>query len=188
MDIGKLIENSQLIENLNINNLTEEQYEILNCIWIAIRDNDYNELENIKNQFIEANKIEHYDKVIKMAKEINKDYEKFELFRNNDVNDEKKVFLINQIFNNFILVNKGVSIKSLINDEKISDELLDEVSYWLYAAVDYCIANNYDGNKLVLLLAETYKMDKNILEELKTLYNNNIMMLKINYIIKNINN
>jgi len=188
MDIGKLIKNTQLIENLNINNLTEEQYEILNYIWITIRDNDQNELEKIKKQFNDANMIEYLDMVIKIAKEINKDYEKFELFRNNDINDEKKIFLINQIFNNFILVNKGISIKSLINDEKISDELLDEISYWLYAAVDYCIANNYDGNKLILLLSETYKIDKNILEELKTLYNNNIMMLKMNYIIKNLNN
>ena len=188
MDIGKLIKNSQLIENLSVNNLTEEQYGILNCIWIAIRDNDCNELDNIKNQFKEANKIEYYDKVIKIAKEINKDYEKFELFRSNDINDEKKVFLINQIFNNFILVNKDVSIKSLINEEKINDELLNEVSYWLYAAVDYCVANNYDGNKLVSLLNETYQINKSILEELKTLYNNNIMMLKINYIIKNQNN
>lgn len=156
----------------------EEKNELLNYFWVAIRDEKEEDLEEIKKYLSEKNKIELYNEIKDCAKKVNKEYYDFDYFRNNSVSDVNKIYLINLIFTDEILINKG-TLENLVIPE-LPKEKLTSICYWISRVVYFCINYNYDGNEVVNTLNEYYHIEKKVLEDLKRLYNDNILMLKIN--------
>lgn len=156
----------------------EEKTELLNYFWTAIRDGKEENLEEIKNYFKKYNKAELFEKIKNSAKEVNKEYYDFEYFRNNEISDMNKIYLINSIFTDAILVNKGTVENYSIPG--VNQETLASMCYWIARVVYFCVNYNYDGNKLVDTLYDYYHIEKKLLEDLRELYNDNLLMLKIN--------
>lgn len=164
--------------------MSDEESDFLQLFWISIRDNNKEIINKIEEDFNNNGKTELFDSILEEAKKRNQEYYDFEYFRNENIDDIKKEFLLNSIFKEYILIDKRNLDKFV--DKDISMECLISISSCIESIIFFCVANNFDGYKVVEILVEHYKIKESLLLQYQSLYEENILMLKLNFIIRNI--
>ena len=185
MEFQKILDSIIVLNDFQIDD-NEEKNEFLNYLWVLIRDDKKEEFEKIKKYFDEKDKKDLFKKIVDSAKDINKEYYDFDYFRDEKISDMNKIYLLNIIFTDDILINKGTVDKFVIPE--ISKEKMNSICYWITRAVYFCVNYNYDGNKVVDILNEYYHIERKLLDDIKKLYNENILTLKINNLTMLLNN
>jgi len=143
MEFQKLFDSIIASNDFQIDD-SEEKNQLINHLWVIIRDDKKEEFEKIKKYFDEKNKKDLFNKIIDSAKEINKEYYDFDYFRDEKISDMNKIYLLNTIFTDDILINKGTVDQFVIPE--ISKEKINSICYWITRAVYFCVNYNYDGN------------------------------------------
>ena len=188
MDYVKIISNIMLDDDINKLRYDDNELEFMYKFWDYIRYNDYENIDKIKNIFIEKRTINEYNLFVRIIKKLNSDFYAFEYFRDEKINNLNKIFLLNKIFKEFCLSNcENELVLFMTNELKIDQNVSNEILYWFLEALDFSIQNNYNGKRFINILEETYLLKETILVDLIKLYDDNLMMLKLNYIIKKLN-
>lgn len=186
MEFSKLLKKIISMEKYpSIKKITEEEFELIQLFWRSIRDNDNDLTKEIEDYLINNDREDLIKTFKDLAIKHNKEYYYFEYFRNKDIEEFKKEYLLNSIFKEYILIDKRTLEKFI--DKKLTFKEIMNITKWIERIVYFCIENNYDGSKVVEILNENYKIDPQILAQFEALYNENIMTLKTNYIIRKLN-
>lgn len=164
-------------------------------ISLTMLDNDNtlaNELFSLvrtkdKNYFIKNGYTsEQYESLLNYYYNKRKDYFVLSYFRdkNNDI-DLKRIKL-NSIFMNCIVTN---NYEFLINENKgsIDAKTIKNIAIVLLNITSYCIIHNKNGNEFANILLTFYDIDNNVSFDIINSFNNNIILLKLNYIIDKLN-
>ncbi len=161
---------------------TDEELQIVSLFWISIRDNNPGLVEELVKYLKEKGREDFIEQMKKEVLSFNKEYYDFEYFRRDDIDNINKEFLLNTIMKEYIIINKRNLLK-LVNKE-LSEEVINSIALWIKKAVYYSISKNYDGARVVDILVNEYNIDKELLNNIENIYNENIIQLKLNYIIE----
>lgn len=188
MNYVEVISNITLNENIEKLNYSDAELEFIYQFWDNFRDGKNEKVEEIKKIFLEKRTIDDYNLFLKIIKELNKDFYAFAYFRDEEIDSLSKNILINRIFKEYCLSNCANDlIYFMTHDLKLDQNVSKQILHWFYEALNFSIQNNYNGKRFVKILEETYLINENILKDLIRLYDDNLIMLKLNYIIKKIN-
>lgn len=188
MNLEEVVSSIILDENYKDINYNDEELELIYRFWDYYRDQQSDKIEEIKKVFLDKRTIEEYNLFIKIVNELNKDFYAFEYFRDGTIDNLEKNNLINRIFNNFCLKNNYNDILNIMIDEyKLNKNIANDILNWFLHALEFSIENNYDGKRFIKILVDTYLIQESILKDLMRLYDDNLIMLKLNYIIKYMN-
>lgn len=168
----------KIIEKNLLQNTKQATNELRNLIFDIIKKQKQNDLNDIIDQFTKVNKKEKIEKIIE---EVKKDgYFTIQKILNNNQGE-----LLELIFNNIILHSEYYSIKNKLSEYLSEDELFS-VYDELQAITEFCIRNNRSGIYFTQVLVESYDVKKDLAEKIGNDFTNNIIELKLNYIIENI--
>ena len=103
-----------------------------------------------------------------------------------NLNVDLKRIKLNSIFMNCIVTN---NYEFLINENKgsIDAKTIKNIAIVLLNITSYCIIHNKNGNEFANILLNFYDIDNNVSFDIINSFNNNIILLKLNYIIDKLN-
>lgn len=185
MNFNKTLDKMLLKKKFTINEKnTEEELQIVNLFWESIRDNNPSLIEEIVNYLKEKNGLKLIEEIKKEAINLYKEYYDFEYLRRDDIDSNYKEFILNTIMKEYIIIDKRNLSK--LTSKELTSETIDSIAYWIKKAVNFSISRNYDGSRVVSILTTEYNINKDLLKNIENLYNENIIQLKLNYIIDKI--
>ena len=176
---------NQDFDKLSESDLNNDDYTLINYIWKSIRESDSSVLNEIKQIFVSNKKENQFDILIDFVKKINEEYYVFEYFRDEKNSETDKISLLVSIMEKAILRNRIVELKSQI--KSITSDKLELLIKWISILVQFCINNNFTGDKIEEILFRQYGISKGISQSISKLYEENLISLKLTYIINLLN-
>lgn len=119
-----------------------------------------------------------------MKKENNPEYISLNFFRDKAIDKTIRKTYLNEIFINLVIENNLEEIENKITS--ITKDEIKEIGNTLFNITYFCIEYNYPGKEICQILNDDFDIDLDISESLITLYNQNKLSLKLDFIINNL--
>ena len=160
--------------------LQEKKYEkFLSKCWEIIRKGDAKSIEFLCSNLGESK----YKKIEEYVKEKNKEYYAFDYFRKTGVEIEVRKALLKTIYENTIIVSDYGFLLEIIKEKKFPRSHLEDIMTTLRRITEFCVSYNRKGKQLVEILIKAYDLDSNVCGSLETMYDDNRISLKMDYLI-----
>ena len=169
MNLVDLINKINISEEVNYDEI-EGNRELHSLIWNYVLNKSTDEEIKLIN-LINENKLKDLVEFIKSENEL---YFKLDILR------ENKNIDLAYIYSKSIVVNQ---VEQLEKELKIKKKDLYGIIDVLFDVNIYCIRNNKSGNELVSILIEEYDITPSIAYPLQSIYEQNKLSLKLDYII-----
>lgn len=171
---------SKLKESNFSKEIIENDEKLKTCLFECLKRNDKTELDEIRNEV--GKKI---DDAIEVVKNKYEDYFCFDFFRNENIELDKRKYILNKIYSKCIIVNDFSNLE--FDKSPINKETLKTIAGTLLWITNQCVKNNYEGQKIIKILRREFNVNENVTADLADFYNQNIISLKLDYLIMEIN-
>lgn len=161
--------------------LSDEQQEGLLTFWNIYRKNSPYDAFSFKEELVSELGLEKYDYLVDLVKKDNLEYYYFDYFRSDKIKKVEKVSLLEKIFKYRILV-KDME-KDVFENADIEEKTKNGMIDYLDALIQYAIYNNYSSWVLVKIMKDDYDVEEEVIKEFAELYDKNLLILKLNFII-----
>ena len=156
-----------------------DQKEFKNDLWQIIRSNN----EQNKKELIETLGENQYKRIEKIIKSEHEDYYALDYFRTAKIDTELRKILLDKIYNNTVIENNFIQLEKEIAKTFERKKLLSIVN-GLQIITDFCVSYNRSGEYLSQSYSSNYDLDINICANLGKIFDNNKLLLKINYLTR----
>ena len=171
-EINRIIEESKI---KTIYELSSEKIEMIKgkLFRILYDEENYQELFSV---FQNINSSEWFEKILTEIKEDGAFSIKKLIFI-------EKISLLTFFFSNLVVVNRIKNVKNDYKEILNNDEIL-ALKRELDDITNFCITRNYPGEEFKNILIQIYKCPENISNEIAKIYDENILNIKMNFIIR----